>query len=285
MLTQLNLLLTKGNLWSFTVVDANGCTSTKTRAFDLPNPSLNPISAMSTDAPIFTIYENNYTNTGTNLNGQFFSSVAGMIDNNDGYSASIDPFIMGPGQHFVAYCTQAQNGGGVGFGEGFYESGCSICAEQTMIVYPSFGGDTGSGDPFVEIGVNNTGSLQADVLLPSTCTTNTNINLSLTHLDDVESLFASLELAFDPAEQINEMDDYITWSGTGITDNADGTAVFAPQHSHLFPLAEVLFDIQVSVGYPRFETIYTATINVVNPSNIVITPRPPQPPAIPAMEP
>nr|MBP7533889.1 cadherin-like domain-containing protein [Chitinophagales bacterium] len=182
----------EGQPWSFTVVDANGCTSTKTGAFDLPNPSLNPISAMSTDAPIFTIYENNYTNTGTNLNGQFFSSVAGMIDNNDGYSASIDPFIMGPGQHFVAYCTQAQNGGGVGFGEGFYESGCSICAEQTMIVYPSFGGDTGSGNPFVEIGVNNTGSLQADVLLPSTCTTNTNINLSLTHLDDVESLFASL---------------------------------------------------------------------------------------------
>ncbi|MBK9462136.1 MAG: hypothetical protein IPN94_22635 [Sphingobacteriales bacterium] len=201
-----------------------------------------------------------------------FHSVAGAIDNNDGYSGSIDPFTMGPGQHFVAYCTQAQNGGGVGFGEGFYESGCSICAEQTMIVYPSFGGDTGSGNPFVEIGVNNTGSLQADVLLPSTCTTNTNINLSLTHLDDVESLFASLELAFDPNGQINEMDDYITWSGTGITDNANGTATFAPADLAPVPIDGVGTTIQVTVGYPGFETIYTATINVVNSSNIVITP-------------
>ncbi|MBK9462137.1 MAG: hypothetical protein IPN94_22640, partial [Sphingobacteriales bacterium] len=69
----INFATYEGQPWSFTVVDANGCTSTKTGTFDLPNPSLNPISAMSTDAPVFTIYENNYTNTGTNLNGQFFS--------------------------------------------------------------------------------------------------------------------------------------------------------------------------------------------------------------------
>jgi hypothetical protein len=261
-----------GQPWSFTIVDANGCTSTKTGTFDLPNPSFNLISAVSTSAPVFTIYENNYTYTGTNLNGQFYCSAAGLIDNNDGYSASIDPFTMGPGQHFVAYCIEAQNGGGVGFGEGFYEDGCSICAEQTMIIYPSFDGDTGSGDPFVEIGVNNTGSLQADVLLPSTCTTNTNINLSLTHLDDFESLFALLELAFDPNGQINEMDDYIIWSGNGVIDNANGTANFDAAVFGPVPLGGIPVAIQVSVGYPGFETTYTKVVNVVNPSNIVITP-------------
>lgn len=258
--------------WSFTIVDANGCTSTKTGTFDLPNPSLNPISAVSTSAPVFTIYENNYTNTGTNLNGQFFSSVAGAIDNNDGYSASIDPFTTGPGYHSFAYCTEAQNGGGAGFGEGFYEDGCSICAEQLLIVYPSFDGGTGSGNPFVEIGVNNTGSLQADVLLPSTCTTNAIINLSLTHLDDVESLFASLELAFDPNGQINEMDDYIIWSGNGVIDNANGTATFNAAVFGTVPPGGIAVAIQVTVGYPGFETTYIRVVNVVNPSNIVITP-------------
>ncbi|MBK9461992.1 MAG: hypothetical protein IPN94_21840 [Sphingobacteriales bacterium] len=262
----------EGQPWTVIVQDAVGCIVAQEGVFDLPNPLFNTPATMCTSDPVINIFENSiFDPAGDILDGQFFFSVAGGVDNGDGFSATFDPFIAGPGQHFIAYCVQAQGGGGPGFGPGNYEDGCQICYEQTIYVYPSFDGYDGAGNLVTEIGLNTGGSPEADAALQTNvCVGHANMSLGLTNFDDFDALFASLELAFDPNGQIDETDFFITWAGNGVTDNADGTATFSPAALGPVPPGGIATSIQVTVGYPSCPTVYVVVMNVMPNFNATV---------------
>ncbi len=67
---------------------------------------------------------------------------------------------------------------------------------------------------------------------------------------------------FDPNNEIDEIDQYITWQGEGITDNLDGTATFDPSIA-----GTGMHFIFAFVGYPLFPTNRFVIINVQPDTN------------------
>ncbi len=255
----------EGELWTVFLQDANGCIFSQTGMFKVPHLSINTIAPLSTNSPSFTIYENNiFGMTFDFLDGQFFFDAPGGIDNGDGFSAQITPFLAGSGLFDVYYCVEPESDGtGVGFGSGYYANSCQICTQQSLAIYPSFEGYDGAGELLIDIGVNTEGSPQADEVLPQNFYLSDGaVSLGLTKFDAIADLFNSLSSDFDPNNEIDEIDQYITWQGEGITDNLDGTATFDPSIA-----GTGMHFIFAFVGYPLFPTNRFVIINVQPDTN------------------
>ena len=158
-------------------------------------------------------------------------------------TALFQPTDLAAGQYVIRYCVNYSScdfclPAGLG-------GNCLACVEQVTYVYPSF-------DPTF-------------TLPPLVCGTPTvPFALALDNEAAILAEIATLANIFDPANEIDEEDEFIRWSGNGVTDDANGPggvlAVSTPG----------VYTVMVEVGAPNCVRSHAQTITVVEEVNALI---------------
>lgn len=233
--------LVNGNQpWQVVIQDAGGCIVAVEGNFDVPNTNFDGIDGgtICQDDPILTLFADaNTTNPLAPAFGTFASfPVAGAIANTGAGTATFDAFVAGPGRHTVTYCIQ-YNAGPAG--------ACQTCTEKVIYVLPVFTiADVTVTNP-VPDGICESGNVQ---------------NLSADGIANIAAIFNSAGVnGLDPGNAINELNDYISWSGPGVTDlnNGTGNATFNPAIAGVGTHV-----INITVGYTNCPTTYPFNITV-----------------------
>lgn len=222
--------------WQVLIQDATGCIVAVEGNFDTPNTEFDGIDGgtMCEDDPILTLFADaNTTNPLAPAFGTFASfPVAGAIVNGANGTATFDPFVAGPGRHTITYCITF-NGGN-----------CTTCTEKVVYVLPVFS--------IADVQVTN--------VLTSICESGDVQTLVSDGIANIAADFTAAGLqGLDPGNTINELNDYISWSGPGVTDLNDGTgsATFDPSVAGVGTHV-----INVTVGYTNCPTTYPFAIEV-----------------------
>jgi len=158
-------------------------------------------------------------------------------------TALFQPTDLVAGQYIIRYCVDLSlcnfctPPGGA--------DDCTACIERAVYVYPSF-------DPTF-------------TLAPLVCGTPiAPLTLALDNEAAILAELATLAPIFDPANEIDEEDEYIRWSGNGVTDDANGPGgTFATA-------TPGVYTITVEVGYPACSRTHVQTFTVVEEVNALV---------------
>jgi len=228
--------LVNGNQpWQVLVQDAAGCIVAAEGNFDVPNTEFDGVDGgtICQDDPILTLFADaNLTNPFAPAFGTFASlPIAAAITNTGPGTATFDPFVAGPGRHTITYCID-------------FNTDCTACTEKTIYVLPTFTITDVTVTPAVT----------------SICESGNTQTFTPDGIANISAIFTSAgALGLDPGNTINELNDYISWSGPGITDlnNGTGSATFDPSVAGVGTHV-----INVTVGYTNCPTTYPFNIEV-----------------------
>lgn len=222
--------------WQVLIQDASGCIVAVEGNFDTPNTEFDGVDGgtLCEDDPILTLFADaNTTNPLAPAFGTFASfPVAGAIVNGPNGTATFDPFVAGPGRHTITYCIT------------FNAGNCTSCTEKVVYVLPVFS--------IADVQVTN--------VLTSICVGGDVQTLVSDGIANIDADFTAAGLqGLDPGNVINELNDYISWSGPGVTDlnNGTGQATFDPAVAGVGTHV-----INVTVGYTNCPTTYPFAIEV-----------------------